>query len=88
MKANGDGPNGQDDNCKCEFDYALRRQGVKKMITVVMDPACRDTTTWTGSVGAKLGGLLYINLCNDSKFQEAVRQLRDEIKEKRAIQHV
>ena len=53
-----------------------------------MDPACRDTTTWTGSVGAKLGGLLYINLCNDSKFQEAVRQLRDEIKEKRAIQHV
>ena len=40
MKANGDGPNGQDDNCKCEFDYALRRQGVKKMITVVMDPAC------------------------------------------------
>ena len=40
-------------------------------------------------MGAKLGGLLYIDLCDESKFEQAIAQLTEEIKEKRATtQHV
>ena len=50
---------------------------------------CLNTSNWTGSVGAKLGGLLYIDLCDESKFEQAIAQLTEEIKEKRAtMQHV
>ena len=50
---------------------------------------CLNTSNWTGSVGAKLGGLLYIDLCDESKFEQAIAQLTEEIKEKRATtQHV
>jgi len=82
QKAGGKGPKGADDNCKCEFDYALRRKGVEKMIVVVMEKGCRNTKEWTGAVGAKLGGTLYIDLSEDGDaFDAKVKQLSVEIRD-------
>ena len=47
---------------KFEFEYALLRRGVRRMVPVVMEPRCLDTTKWTGVVGGKLGSKLYCNL--------------------------
>eukprot|EP00966_Prymnesium_polylepis_P054150 1251760-Prymnesium_polylepis.1 len=89
-KVAGDGAAGADDNCKMEFDYAVRialdlnlgrslviraldprgrqllRKGVRRMVAVVMEPGLRDTTAWTGVVGAKLGTSLYCD-CSDNE---------------------
>ena len=79
-KANGDGPNGEDDNCKFEFDYSLRRKGVAKMVAVVMEPSCRNTNEWSGTVGGKLGGLLYTDLADDGQvFENNLQRLVMEI---------
>ena len=82
QKAGGKGPNGANDNCKYEFDYALRRKGVEKMIVVVMEQGCRNTNEWTGAVGGKLGGTLYIDLSSDdvATFDARVKQLSAEIR--------
>ena len=45
-KVAGKGPNGKNDNCKTEFDYAVRRLGVSMILPVVMEPSCHDTRTW------------------------------------------
>ena len=79
-KAGGEGPNGDDDNCKFEFDYALRRKGVAKMIACVMEPQCRNPKDWEGVVGGKLGGLLYIDLSDDATLEDKVaNELVDEV---------
>lgn len=72
---------GPDDNCKFEFDYALLRKGVNYMIPVVMEPRCRNTRSWVGTVGGKLGGLLYVDYADDSEEALAVatKRLVDEI---------
>ena len=82
QKAGGKGPNGANDNCKFEFDYALRRKGVEKMIVVVMEKGCRNTKEWTGAVGGKLGGTLYHDLSSDdvATFDARVKELSAEIR--------
>ena len=81
QKAGGKGPNGSDDNCKFEFDYACRRKGVDRMIPVVMEEGCRNASEWAGTVGGKLGGLLYFDLTSDGvAFDETVKRLADEIR--------
>ena len=81
-KAWGQGPNGDDDNCKFEFDYACRRKGVAKMVTVVMEPGCRNASQWIGTVSGKLGGKLYIDLSTEdyNAFDKAVARLAAEIR--------
>eukprot|EP00966_Prymnesium_polylepis_P044520 1032005-Prymnesium_polylepis.1 len=74
-KVSGKGPNGMNDNCKFEFDYALRRKGVERMIPVVMEASCLDTSNWRGAVGGKLGGHLYVNLSDDNDFEAGVAHL-------------
>ena len=77
----GVGPNGANDNCKFEFDYACRRKGVERMIPVVMEEGCRNSSEWTGTVGGKLGGLLYFDLSSDGvDFDKVVKRLADEIR--------
>ena len=49
------------------------------MIPVVVDPSCRDTSTWQGIVGGKLGGHLYIDLTSDHDLGTAVRRLHEQI---------
>ena len=76
-KVAGKGDAGDDDNCKREFEYACLRKGVAKMITVVMEPCCRDTKKWQGGVGFNLGGRLYKDLSDDE--MKAMPQLIEEI---------
>ena len=77
LKVSGKGDAGDDDNCKREFEYACLRKGVAKMITVVMEPCCRDTKKWQGGVGFNLGGRLYKDLSDDE--MKAMPQLIEEI---------
>ncbi|KAJ1480434.1 hypothetical protein T484DRAFT_2803114 [Baffinella frigidus] len=77
-KASGKGPNGQNDNCKFEFDMALRRKGVEKIIVMVLEPSCRNQNSWKHTVGGKLGGLLYIDMSSNEdslEFEEGVQRL-------------
>lgn len=53
-QVDGEGSDGADDNCKLEFEYALRCRGVDNIITVVMEDACADSTKWRGVVGSTL----------------------------------
>ena len=73
-KVAGNGPRGLDDACKNEFDYAIRRFGAAKVIPVVMEAECKDTSTWTGAVGFKLGGHIHFDMSSDDA-PEDVRKL-------------
>merc|ERR1712146_69655 len=81
-KVAGQGPRGFGDNCMAEFNYTLNRRGVQNMITVVMEPGCRDTSRWQGAVGLRLGSRLYVDLSADvdtSEFADGIQALRREI---------
>ena len=67
VKAAGLGVRGLGDNVYAEFSYALNRRGVERMIAVVMEPACRDTSQWHGAVGLRLGSCLYVDLSMDAR---------------------
>lgn len=71
-KANGDGQKGELDNCYFEFAQANRTKGPGKMIPVVMEAGCLDTSKWHGKVGASLGGILYANYSKDDNFDKLV----------------
>jgi hypothetical protein len=79
-KVNGRGPSGHNDNCKYEYDLALLRKGVERIIPIVMEPRCRSTSQWLGPVGGKLGTKLYIDLSEDGpSFDVGIARLVDEI---------
>jgi alpha-tubulin suppressor-like RCC1 family protein len=59
---------GNIDYCQMEFMYAKRQK--KQMIVVVLEPELKDTSLWTGPVGALLGGELYIDLSFMSTLSE------------------
>ena len=71
QKVAGEGPNGANDNCKAEFDYACNRKGVERMVAVVMEEECADSRTWQGAVGMRLASTLYQNLSGDDAQYEA-----------------
>jgi hypothetical protein len=74
-KVQGYGRRGLDENCKAEFEYALRRHGTRRMVVVVMDPSCLDTSTWTGAVGFRLGSQIYLNLSDELLTQQNLASL-------------
>ena len=74
-KVQGYGRRGLDEACKAEFEYALRRHGAKRMLAVVMDPECRDTSTWTGAVGFRLGSQIYHDLGGEATDEERIGAL-------------
>mmetsp|Transcript_53759 Transcript_53759/g.128145 ORF Transcript_53759/g.128145 Transcript_53759/m.128145 type:complete len:349 (+) Transcript_53759:204-1250(+) len=79
-KASGKGDAGANDNCKFEFDYALRQKGVESIIVLVMEPRCRNSKKWTGTVGGKLANLLHIDLSKDgAPFEKGVQLLYEKI---------
>ena len=47
------------DNCKKEFNYAKQKRGSERMLSVVMEPRCRDTNTWPGQVSMYMGSRLF-----------------------------
>ena len=81
-KVSGEGPNGDDDNCKLEFDYTVLRKGAGRMVAVVMEPSMKNPSNWVGVVGAKLGTKLYVDLAaheSEGAFTAGVRHLAKEI---------
>ena len=82
QKIAGEGPHGSNDNCKFEFEYALRRKGVEAFVPVLMDSGKCNTRDWWGPVGGWLGGMLYVDLSSDDteRFAGGVRMLSAEIK--------
>ena len=78
-KVNGKGPRGDNDNCKLEFGYAADRKGSSKLIAVVMEDGCRDSSKWDGPVGMYLGTHLFFSYTNDTKLQDCVNKVSEEI---------
>ena len=72
LKVDGAGARGDNDNCKFEFEYACNRKGVEKMLSVVMEPECTDTTSWQGVVGGKFGSRLYYDFSSDDNLDATV----------------
>ena len=62
IKVNGENDG---DNCKKEFDYALRKKTIKKIVPVVMDECMRETSTRGMLVGYYLGGHVYIDISGE-----------------------
>ena len=57
-KANGNGPQGMNDNVYFEFLYALKQKDIAaSFVVVVMEPSMRNTCAWKGKVGGRLGNL-------------------------------
>jgi hypothetical protein len=82
-KASGLGPKGEDDNCFFEFDNACLERGRRNIIPVIMEPECRDTSSWlAGTVKGKLGTKLYIDLADEEgkdSYQAGLDRLINEI---------
>ena len=65
----------ENDNCKLELDYSFERKGCKKIIPLVMEEDCLDTTTWNGPIGAYLNKRIYLPfLEGDFSFLEKLIQ--------------
>jgi hypothetical protein len=79
QKASGTGLKKDQDNCYIEFEWAQRNKGRYKMIPIVMEPRCQDTTKWFGLVGSTLGGTLYVNHSSDEKLENTVNDLTEKI---------
>jgi len=60
-----------------EFNYAAKRKGPSKMITVVMEDA-----EWDGPVEMYLGGELYYSFKNDSELQKCAKLVYEEIQKR------
>lgn len=86
-KVAANGPHGLSDNCLAEFNYALSRRGVARLIPVVLEPSCLQTATWQGPVGLRLCSQLYIDLSMDAHhpaFAAGARALVAEVQERGA----
>ena len=50
------------------------------MLAVVMEPACKDTKTWQGVVGGKLGSRLYCDASEDGdRLDASVEQIIEQL---------
>ena len=79
MLAYAEGPRGLNDNCMAEFAYSANRRGAERLVAVVMEPRCLDTTDWHGTVGLRLGSHLYVDLTRDDGMEAKVEELAQEI---------
>lgn len=71
------------DNCKREFEYAERTKGADRLLSVVMEPAVRDTRAWRGGVGMVLGSRPFIDLMSgeegSGEWEAGVQALHAEV---------
>jgi len=65
----------EQDNCQKEFNYAKQKVGSRRMLCIVMEPQCRDTSTWPGQVAMHMGSKLYFDLAEDKDFDAKMKQL-------------
>ena len=79
-KVTGDTAN---DNCRREFDYAVRTRTSSKMVAVVMEQDLCDTIKWKRSIGMDLGGKMFINKSgelNDKNYlNQKMKLLQNEL---------
>jgi hypothetical protein len=61
----GKGDNGERDNCRFEFNHIANTKAASRVISVVMEPRCRDQKCWFGLVKSMLQSQLYIDFCSD-----------------------
>lgn len=80
-KVNG---NNEMDNCRLEFDHAVRRVQTSNMLAVIMDASMRRTADWKGKIGIQLGNKLFVdmsgNVYDPSYLEAQVKQLLDIVK--------
>ena len=50
---------------------------VEKMLSVVMEADCTDTSSWQGIVGGRFGSRLYYDFSSDDALDTAVKQIAD-----------
>lgn len=63
-------------NCRMEMDYAHTRDvDNRRMLPVVMEEGCVDTTTWNGPVGAYLSKKRYVNMTSSATMLRNVDEL-------------
>jgi len=78
----GKGDHGEDDQCKQEFEYALKQKGALNMIPVVMEESCIDSLTWGGVVGDRLANHPRHLFYGDRMLDDCVRELSHDIMER------
>jgi hypothetical protein len=80
-KVGGKGSNRSDDNCKFEYDLALLKKGVGRMVPVVMERRCRNPKLWSSAVSGKLGPKIHVDMTSDDgeAFAKAITHLISEI---------
>ncbi len=78
-KVAGRGPNGNNDNCKFEFEYGLNHKTVDNMIPVVMET--RLPRNWKGSVGF-LQSQFYYNYKEDNELDQCVQNVINEVRKR------
>lgn len=75
-KVNGSNPQ---DNCRLEFDHAVRRKTTDNMLAIVMDSTMSRTSDWQGKLGIQLGNKLYVNLTGNVNGPDYVKSKVTEI---------
>jgi len=80
-KVAGRGPNGSNEKCKVEFEYALQQKGIDRIIPVVMEHQCRNSSSWQGPVGLLASHLRY-SFMNDGDLDRCVSKIVQEIKKR------
>ena len=61
------------DNCKLEFNHAVRVLKTSNILPIVMDSSMSKTSDWKGAIGFHLGNKLYVNMTgnvNDPTYLE------------------
>ncbi len=71
--------NGNNDNCKHEFDYAYNQRRAENMIPVVMEEACRRPETWTGQLGMVLGPQLSYSYMSGAELEDCATNIAQAI---------
>ena len=69
------------DNCKREFNYAVRKRTSSKMVAVVMEQDLCDTTKWEGAIGFDLGGKMFIDMSGELNEKNYLNQKMKLLKE-------
>ena len=76
------------DNCKLEFEYAYHRKTVARIIVVVMEPGCLNTSSWDGPIGAALATQLFVKCEGDkpADFDRAAQELVERLQQRAAAE--
>ena len=62
------------DNCRWQFDYAVRTRTSLKMVAVLMEQDMCDTQKWKGSIGIDLGGKMFVNMSGELNEKNYLNQ--------------